>query len=144
MTVKGRTARFEPMVNELVENTPSEQLETLSVLANSFAAIGDVDRALNLLASIHDHCLGYALAARKDPLYSVWKDILILANAADPEHRAQRIAQLIRQVDGMKETEGASAAYRLTEVLINEAMRMNAHSGYTVAQKLSNWGLIPW
>ncbi|MCV5179802.1 hypothetical protein OFC21_30725, partial [Escherichia coli] len=67
-------ARLEHMVNELVENTPSEQLETLSVLANSFAAIGDVDRALNLLASIHDHCLGYALAARKDPLYSVWKD----------------------------------------------------------------------
>ena len=137
-------ARLEPMVNELVENTPSEQLETLSVLANSFAAIGDVDRALNLLASIHDHCLGYALAARKDPLYSVWKDILILANVADPEHRAQRIGQLIQQVDGMKETEGASAAYRLTEVLINEAMRINAHSGYIVAQKLSNWGLIPW
>ncbi|MFM4128523.1 hypothetical protein AB8R75_29230 [Klebsiella quasipneumoniae subsp. similipneumoniae] len=44
----------------------------------------------------------------------------------------------------MKETEGASAAYRLTEVLINEAMRINAHSGYIVAQKLSNWGLIPW
>ncbi|HHG2972729.1 TPA: hypothetical protein ACPVP3_005177, partial [Klebsiella pneumoniae] len=71
---------------------------TLSVLANSFAAIGDVDRALNLLASIHDHCLGYALAARKDPLYSVWKDILILANVADPEHRAQFASRAVRQL----------------------------------------------
>ncbi|HHO0420721.1 TPA: AAA family ATPase [Klebsiella quasipneumoniae] len=137
-------ARLEPMINELIENTPSEQLEALAYLANSFTAIGEIERARSLLSSAHDHCFGYALAARKDPLYSIWRNILVLANATDPDQRDQRIRQLMRQVDGMKETEGANAAYRLTEVLINESMYINSHSGYQIAQTLTNWGMIPW
>jgi len=137
-------ARLEPMVGELVENTPSEQLDGLADLAIAFAAIGDLKQARLLLATVPDHCLGYALAARKDPQYAVWRDVLVLANAADPEQRAQRISELMRQVDGMKETEGADAAHRLTMVLIDEAMRVNARSGSDVAQTLADWHLITW
>ncbi|WPO48682.1 ATP-binding protein [Pseudomonas sp. S1Bt23] len=137
-------ARLEPMVSELVENTPSEQLDSLADLVIAFAAIGDLEQARDLLATVPDHCLGYALAARKDPQYTVWRDVLVLANAADPAQRAQRISQLMRQVDGMKETEGASAAHRLTMVLIDEAMQINARSGNDVAQTLAHWQLIAW
>lgn len=137
-------ARLEPMVGELCESTPSEQLDSLANLAIDFAAIGDLDRARRLLATVPDHCLGYALAARKDPQYAMWRDVLVLANAADPAQRAQRISQLMRQVDGMKETEGASAAHRLTMVLIDEAMQINARSGFDVAQALADGHLIAW
>jgi len=137
-------ARLEPMVGELLESTPSEQLNGLANLAIDFAAIGDLDRARRLLARIPDHCFGYALPARKDPLYTMWRDVLVLANAADPARRAQRISQLMQQVDGMKETEGASAAHRLTMVLIDEAMQINARSGFDVAKALAEWHLIAW
>jgi hypothetical protein len=137
-------ARLEPMVGELAENTPSEQLDGLANLAIAFDAIGDVERARRLLATVPDQCLGYALAARKDPQYAMWRDVLVLANAADPAQRTQRISQLMRQVDGMKETEGASAAHRLTMTLIDEAMQINARSGFNVAQALADWHLIAW
>ncbi len=137
-------ACLEPMVADLVENTPSEQLDGLADLAIAFASIGNLERARSLLATVPDHCLGYALAARKDPQYAMWRDVLVLANAADPAQRAQRVSRLMRQVDGMKETEGASAAHRLTMVLIDEAMQINARSGFDVAQALADWHLIAW
>lgn len=138
------TARLQPMVGELVENTPSEQLDGLADLAIAFAVIGNLKQARLLLATVPDHCLGYALAARKDPQYAMWRNVLVLANAVDPERRAQRISGLMRQVNGMKETEGADAAHRLTMVLIDEAMRVNARSGFDVTQALADWHLIAW
>lgn len=137
-------ARLEPMVDELVESTPSEQLDGLADLATAFAAIGEGGRAKRLLATVPDHCLGYALAARKDPQYATWRDILVLANATDPAQRAERISQLMRQVDGMKETEGSNAAHRLTMALIEEAMQVNARTGFDVSQALADWHLIAW
>lgn len=137
-------ARLEPMVGELVENTPSEQLDALADLAIAFATIGDIERARRLLDTVPDHCLGYALAARKDPQYAIWRDILVLANAADPAQRGKRVSQLMRQVEGMKDTEGASAAHRLTMVLIDEAMQISARNGSDVAQALADWDLIAW
>lgn len=136
--------RLEPISDVLLESTPTEQLNELANLAISFSAIGDVERGRMLLATILDHCLGYALAARKDPQYSLWNDVLIHANAADPENRAQRIYHLLRQVDGMKETEGSSAAHRLTMVLIDEAMQINARTGSDVAKILMEWQLLSW
>jgi hypothetical protein len=136
--------RLDPLVTELVENTPSEQLDGLADLVVAFAAIGDLKRARQLLAAIPEHCLGYALAAKKDPLYTVWHNVLVNANAADPEQREARTAQLMRQVEGMKETEGASAAHRLARVLIEEAMRSSTRFGYEAAQSLGEWGLIGW
>ena len=138
------SARLEPMVGELVENTPSEQLDGLADLAIAFAAIGDLERARRLLATVPDHCLGYALAARKDPQYAMWRNVLILANAAEPAQRPLRISQIMRQIDGMKETEGADAAYRLTMTIIDEAMQVNARFGFDVAQALADGHLIGW
>lgn len=137
-------ARLEPMEGEFVENTPREQLNELADLVISFAVIGDLDRARRLLSTIHDHSLGYANAARKDPQYAMWRDVIVLANAADPAQRSVRISQLMRQVDGMKKTAGADAAHRLAFTLIDEAMQINARSGLEISQLLSNWQLIAW
>lgn len=138
------SARLEHMVGELVENTPSEQLDGLADLAIAFAAIGDLERARRLLATVPDHCHGYAFAARKDPQYAMWRDVLILANAAEPAQRPLRISQMMRQIDGMKETEGADAAYRLTMTVIDEAMQVNARFGFDVAQAPADGYLIGW
>lgn len=136
--------RLEPMVGELVETTPSVQLDGLADLAIAFAAIGDLERARRLLATVPDHCLGCALAARKDPQYTMWRDVLVLANAAEPAQRPLRISQMMRQIDGMKKTEGADAAYRLTMTIIDEAMQVNARIGFDVAQALADGHLIGW
>lgn len=140
----GAVARLEALAAELRGDTPSEHLDGLADLAIAFAAIGETDRARQLLATVPDHCLGYALAARKDPQYAIWRDILTLANRADPAGRAERVSHLMRQVDGMKETEGANAAHRLTMVLIDEATQVDARFGYDTAQRLAAWKLISW
>lgn len=136
--------RLERLAAGVQESTPSEQIDGLADLAIAFASIGAIQRARELLATVPDHCLGNALAARKDPLYTTWRDIFVLANEADPLQRPHRIAQLMRQVQGMKETEGASSAHRLTMSLIDEAMRVDARTGYDVSQTLADWGLIAW
>lgn len=136
--------RLERLVAGVQESTPSEQIDGLADLAIAFASIGSFQRARELLATVPEHCLGNALAARKDPLYTTWRDIFVLANEADPALRPQRVAQLMRQVQGMKETEGASSAHRLTMSLIDEAMRVDARTGYDVSQTLADWGLVAW
>lgn len=136
--------RLERLTMGVQENTPSEQIDGLADLATAFASVGAVQRARELLATVPDHCLGNALAARKDPLYTTWRDIFVLANEEDPSQRPYRITQLMRQVEGMKETEGASSAHRLTMSLIDEAMRVDARSGYDVSQTLADWELIAW
>ena len=69
---------------------------------------------------------------------------LVLANAADPENRVKRISNLMRQVDGMTETEGSSAAHRLTMSLIEEAMLVEPRFGFEVSRTLAEWHLIGW
>ncbi|WP_147696049.1 hypothetical protein, partial [Vogesella mureinivorans] len=83
--------------------------------------------------------LGYALAPKKDPQYAIWRDILVLANAADPENRVKRVSNLMRQVGGMTETEGSSAAHRLTMSLIEEAMLVGPRFGFEVSKTLADW-----
>lgn len=138
------SARLERLIAGMQESTPSEQIDGLADLAIAFASIGAIQRARELLATVHDHCLGNALPARKDPLYTTWRDIFVPANEVDPSKRPQRIAQLMRQVHGMTETEGASSAHRLTMSLIDEGMRVNARTGYEVSQALADWDLIAW
>jgi hypothetical protein len=84
------------------------------------------------------------LAPKKDPLYAIWRDILVLANAADPENRVKRVSNLMRQVGGMTETEGSSAAHRLTMSLIEEAMQVGPRFGFEVSKTLADWHLIGW
>lgn len=136
--------RLNALVAELQESTPSEQIDGLSDLAIALAAVGDLERAKQLLATVPEQCLGYALAPKKDPQYAIWRDILVLANAADPENRVKRVSNLMRQVGGMTETEGSSAAHRLTMSLIEEAMQVGPRFGFEVSKTLADWHLIGW
>jgi tetratricopeptide (TPR) repeat protein len=136
--------RLNALVVELQESTPSEQIDGLANLAIGLASVGDVERAKQLLVTVPEQCLGYALAPKKDPQYAVWRDILVLANAADPKGRVKRVSNLLRQVDGMTETEGSSAAHRLTMSLIEEAMQVGPGFGFEVSETLADWHLIGW
>jgi hypothetical protein len=136
--------RLNSLVAELQESTPSEQIDGLADLAIALAAVGDLARAKQLLAVVPEQCLGYALAPKKDPQYAIWRDILVLANAADPENRVKRLSTLMRQVGGMTETEGSSAAHRLTMSLIEEAMQVGPRFGFEVSKTLADWHLIGW
>lgn len=136
--------RLEPMVEALLENTPAEQIDDLAHLATSFAQVGDVARARVLLARIPDESLGYALPPTKDPQYATWRALLEHANAADPPGRPGRVATLLRQVTGMMQTEGYSAAYRIAAPLLKEAARCDAQTGWRVGQVLVDQGAIGW
>jgi len=136
--------RLNALVAELQESTPSEQIDGLADLAIALAAVGDLERAKQLLAMVPEQCLGYALAPKKDPQYAIWRDFLVLANAADPENRVKRVSNLMRQVGGMTETEGSSAAHRLTMSLIEEAMQVEPRFGFEVSKTLADWYLIGW
>ena len=136
--------RLNALVAELQESTPSEQIDGLADLVIALAAVGNLERAKQLLATVPEQCLGYALAPKKDPQYAIWRDILVLANAADPENRVQRISDLMRQVGGMTETEGSSAAHRLSMSLIEEAMQVGPRFGFEVSKTLADWRLIGW
>ncbi|WP_354519369.1 ATP-binding protein [Lysobacter enzymogenes] len=136
--------RLNALVAELQESTPSEQIDGLADLAIGLAAVGDLERAKQLLATVPEQCLGYALAPKKDPQYAIWRDILVLANAVDPESRVKRVSNLMRQVGGMTETEGSSAAHRLTMSLIEEAMQVGPRFGFEVSKTLADWHLIGW
>lgn len=136
--------RLNALVTELQESTPSEQIDGLSELAIALAAVGNVERAKQLLASVPEQCLGYALAPKKDPQYAIWQDIMVLANTTDPGNRVKRVSNLMRQVSGMTKTEGSSAAYRLTMSLIEEAMQVGPRFGFEVSETLAAWHLIGW
>lgn len=136
--------RLNALVAVLQESTPSEQIDGLADLAIALAAVGDIERAKQLLATVPEQCLGYALAPKKDPQYAIWRDILVLANDADPENRVKRVSILMRQVGGMTETEGSSAAHRLTMSLIEEAMQVGPRFGFEVSKTLADWHLIGW
>lgn len=140
----GAVDRLNALVAELQESTPSEQIDGLADLTIALASVGDVERAKQLLATVPEQCLGYALAPKKDPQYAIWRDILVLANTADPENRVKRVSDLMRQVSGMTETEGASAAHRLTMSLIEEAMQVGPRFGFEVSEILAAWHLIGW
>jgi hypothetical protein len=136
--------RIEPLVASLREDTPSAQLDGLASLAIAFAQVGNQARARDLLDQVPAHSLGYALPPKKDPQYSTWMEFLTRADAADPAHRGERVAFLMRQVGGMMETEGRSAAYRVASTLIAEATLHNAETGIAVARALSDNGAIGW
>lgn len=62
--------RLEPLVGSVQEDTPAAQVASLADLATSFARVGNVVRARDLLARVHGETLGYALAPKKDPQYA--------------------------------------------------------------------------
>lgn len=136
--------RLEPMVAGLMENTPAQQIEELANLAISFAQVGNVARAKALLARLPEESLGYALPPKKDPQYATWRELLERANQADPAGRPGRVSTLLRQVTGMMQTEGYSAAYRIAAALLKEAAMCDAQTGWAAGRCLVNQGVIGW
>jgi hypothetical protein len=115
-------ARIEAIAESRIDaGTPDEQVEEITKNARAFALIGLGSRARALLASVHQHTLGYALAPKKDPQYIFWRDILVRASDADPSRRCERIEFMTRLITGMARTEGRDTAYRLTCTLLEQA-----------------------
>lgn len=138
------SSRLEPLVGQLLESTPAGQIQGLAALASSFAKVGNIPRARELMAEIPRQSLGNALPAKKDPQYALWVDILRAANAMNPERRQDRTVLLARQAEGMLQTEGRDSAYRIAGRIIEEAMLSDATTGWMVAQRLGTDGLIAW
>lgn len=136
--------RLEPLVSSLRENTASAQVDGIASLAIAFAKVGNQARACELLNQVPIESLGYDLPPKKDPQYDTWLELLAHANTTDPAHRGERVTFLMRQVSGMIETEGQSAAYRVASALIAEAAMHNAGTGFAAARTLSEYSIIGW
>jgi len=136
--------RLERMVNAQVLNTPQEHLDAVSELAIAFANVGNPVRGRELLSTAMTQTLGIAAPAKKDPVYSMWIEVLALANAADPANRGNRVEFLLHQVLGMSQTEGDSAAERMASVLIREAALYAPSHGMWAARKLLDANVIEW
>lgn len=136
--------RLERMVNAQVLNTPQEHLDALSELAIVFANVGHPVRGRELLSAGMTQTLGIAAPAKKDPVHSMWTEVLALANAADPANRGSRVEFLLHQVLGMSQTEGDSAAARMASVLIKEAAWYAPAHGMWTARKLLEADVIEW
>lgn len=136
--------RLEPLIAGLRERTPESQIDALATLAATFAQVGNVARARQVMAQLHSQSLGYALAPKKDPQYALWLELLARANAQDPAGRTQRTAFLIRQLRGMQETEGYSAAYRIAAGLVTEGTLSDPGTGFAAARAIFESGSIGW
>ena len=126
------------------ENTPAEQVEAIASFAKAFAIIGQPDRALAILTSIHTHTLGYEIAAKKDPQYLLWRDVFERACAGDPALRKERLICFCRLLSGMSKTEGSGAAYRLTSTALKQAAMEDARVAAATMEHLLLNGLVSW
>ncbi len=136
--------RLEPLARVEVEKTPEQQVELLSKLAVSFSRIGLNKRARELIASVHKHTFGYAIAARKDPQYVLWRDLMVNANRLDPQERSVRVRILLRVVGGMMCTEGRDSGHRIAAELLTEAASDGGALGIVTAKALADAGAISW
>jgi len=136
--------RLEPIATASPEQTPEAQVDLLATLAVAFARIGDTGRARALIAHVHDHTLGYATAAKKDPQYALWRDLMVKANQADPDNRQARVMLLVRVLRGMMDTEGRDAGYRIAAELLTEAATCDPALGLAAAQALATVGAVSW
>ena len=138
------SARLEPLVSELHDGTPEEQVGELASLAETFVNIGNEDRARELLRQLHDETLGYALAAKKDPQYLMWNTLFVSANAADPDRRSERVRTMLRHLCGMMETAGSGAAYRIAADTLAQAAMSDGGSGFATARVMADKAMLDW
>jgi len=136
--------RLEELLAIIHGSTPEEHVNLVASLAALFAEIGMPDRARELLHHLHDDTLGYALRAKKDPQYSLWDDLLENANTQDPDGREPRVLLMLKQLAGMKQTEGYDAAHRLVANVITEAALCGPALGYRAAKAMAAEGLLGW
>lgn len=136
--------RLEDVLSLVSGDTPEEYIDLIARISKTFVEIGNVDRARELLRSIHGDTLGYALRAKKDPQYALWGDILECANDQDQEGSEQRVLLMLKQLIGMSQTEGRDAAYRLSHRVLTEAALSAPALGYQAAKALTAEGLLSW
>ncbi len=142
--VEAACQRLEPLVPELREGTPEGQVEELAALATTFARVGNIARARQLLRQLHSESLGYSLAPKKDPQYQFWRELFERANAADPARRRERVELMMRQLAGMMETEGRSSAHRIASAVLTEAAMVDAATGLAAARGMAAQAMLSW
>jgi hypothetical protein len=127
-----------------LESTPGEHLAEIARDAVVLVKIGSPERARGLLAALHDHGLGYALAPKKDPQYLFWKELLVKACSVDPSGRHARLAVFGRLLQGLSQTEGRSAGRRLVDSFAAEAAQAGPGWAAAALDKLEDSGLATW
>lgn len=128
----------------LERDTPNEQLAEAAIIARAFVRIGALDRARTLLLEMHQHGLGWARAARKDPQYILWEDFFLRANQEAPDSRPDRLIFMSRLLAGMSATEGHSAALRLTRSYLKEASKTSTAWARAAAAHAQEHDLADW
>lgn len=126
------------------ERTPHEHIQEVAEEAMGLVRLGQADRAKKLLQSIHGEGLGYSRAAKKDPQYMMWRDLLSRACTEDAAGIPRRLAFMLRLLDGLSNTEGDNAGSRVTEEVLKWAGTMSAPVARKVIDHLENTGLTSW
>ena len=126
------------------ERTPHEHIQEVAEEAMGLVRLGETDRARKLLQSIHAEGLGYSRAARKDPQYMMWRDLLSRACAEDAAGIPRRLAFMARLLDGLANTEGDNAGSRVTDEVLKWAGTTNAPIATKLIDRLENTGLTSW
>lgn len=126
------------------ERTPGEYFAEVAEEAIGFGRLGEPERAKRLLAGIHEQGLGYALPAKKDPQYVLWRDVFERACREDNTGIPNRVAVMARLVAGMSETEGDGAAGRIANSIVRWAAVGGVSLANATVDQIENAGLTAW
>lgn len=127
-----------------VQWTPGEQISEAAQDAAVLAKVGARDLALQTLEEMHGHGLGYARAAKKDPQYIFWQELLSHACRVDPTGRPMRLAVFGRLLGGLGQTEGRSAGRRLVQPFAELATQAGPGWASAGLSALETSGLATW
>ncbi|WP_028967904.1 ATP-binding protein [Sphingomonas phyllosphaerae] len=137
-------AILERALADLDGSDPRSDVEERSRIARDFARTGMPNRARELLAGLRGEAFGVFLAAKKDPQYQLWVDLLERANGADPAGRGRRALFALRLVDGLERTEGYDMARRIVRQVLRECAAADpgtALAGFDWAMEV---GTVSW
>ena len=127
-----------------LERTPGEQLQEAAETATTLARFGLESLARAALVEMHADGLGYARPARKDAQYTVWRDLLVRANAEDPAGRPERLRFFGRLLAGLSNTEGDNAAGRLAATLIDEGAQAGSSWARAAVDLIDDCAISDW
>jgi hypothetical protein len=126
------------------ERSPGEHFAEVAEEAIGLAQLGETERAKRLLAGIHEQGLGYALPAKKDPQYVLWRDVFERACREDSARIPDRVAVMVRLVAGMAETEGEGAAGRIANSIVKWAAVGGVSLANATVDRVENAALTSW
>jgi energy-coupling factor transporter ATP-binding protein EcfA2 len=126
------------------ESSPAEYFSELAEEAIGLTLLGEPERAKWLLAGMHQKGLGYALPAKKDPQYLLWRDVFERACRENSAGIPRRVVFMARLVTGMSVTEGAGAARRVAGTIIKWAAVGGVSLASATVDQIEETGLAPW